>query len=88
MLLRVSDIKWLGNHRLRVRFSDGSGGEHDFTNLVARAGPMVEPLRDPTYFSRVFLDYGAPTWPNGYDMAPRWLQMELEAAGELRHGAA
>ena len=49
---------------------------------------MVEPLRDPAYFSRVFLEDGAPTWPNGYDMAPRWVQMELEAAGELRSDAA
>jgi hypothetical protein len=88
MLVRVSDIKWLGGYRLNVRFSDGTCGEHDFTPLVARPGPMVEPLRDPAYFARVFLDYGAPTWPNGYDMAPRWLQMEMESAGELRRDAA
>ena len=70
MLLKASDIKWLGGHRLRVSFSDGSSGEHDFSALVAEPGPMVEPLRDPAYFARVFLEFGAPTWPNGYDMAP------------------
>ena len=31
---------------------------------------MVQPLKDPAYFARVFLDLGAPTWPNGFDMAP------------------
>jgi hypothetical protein len=27
----------------------------------------VEPLRDPAYFARVFLDDGILTWPNGFD---------------------
>ena len=88
MLLKASDIKWLGGHRLRVKFSDGSSGEHDFSALVAEPGPMVEPLRDPDYFARVFLEFGAPTWPNGYDMAPEWLRREMEAAGELSRDAA
>ncbi|MFO1185098.1 MAG: hypothetical protein U1E56_09960 [Bauldia sp.] len=45
MLLKVVDVKWLGAHRVRVRFSDGS----------------FEPLRDPDYLASVFLDQGAPT---------------------------
>jgi hypothetical protein len=36
----------------------------------------------------VFLDYGAPTWPNGFDIAPEWLRREMEAAGELQRDAA
>jgi hypothetical protein len=31
---------------------------------------MVEPLRDPAYFARVFLEDGAPTWPNGLTLHP------------------
>jgi hypothetical protein len=49
---------------------------------------MVEPLRDPTYFGRVFLEFGAPTWPNGFDIAPEWLRREMEKAGELSREAA
>jgi len=52
------------------------------------AGPMSEPLRDPQYFARVFLEFGAPTWPNGFDMAPEWVRRELEAAGELKQPAS
>ena len=44
---------------------------------------MVEPLRDVAYFKRVFLEFGAPTWPNGFDIAPEWLRREMEAASEL-----
>ena len=49
---------------------------------------MVEPLKSKEYFERVFLDMGAPTWPNGFDIAPDWLWREMEAAGELTHEAA
>jgi hypothetical protein len=49
----VTKLKRLGGHRLHATFSDGTAGEHDFSALVAETGPMVEPLRDPTYFARV-----------------------------------
>jgi hypothetical protein len=71
-----------------VRFTDGSEGVHDFAALVAEPGPMVEPLRDPAYFARVFLEFDAPTWPNGFDIAAEWLRREMEAAGELSRVAA
>ena len=88
MLTKVTKIEQLGGHRLGFHFSDGSSGEHDFAGVIAQGGPMSEPLRDPLYFARVFLEFGAPTWPNGYDMAPEWVRRELEAAGELRYPAA
>jgi len=79
----VSKIKWLGGHRLHATFSDGATGECDFSSLVEEAGQMVQPLRDPAYFARVFLNDGAPTWPNGFDMCPDWLRERIEAAGPL-----
>ncbi len=87
MLTKITKIERLGGHRLRFHFSDGSSGEHDFARLVASGGPMAEPLRDPAYFARVFLEFGAPTWPNGYDMSPEWVRREMEGAGELKQAA-
>jgi hypothetical protein len=81
---KVVKIKWLGGHRLHATFGDGVTGEHDFSALVAESGPMVEPLRDPAYFGRVFLEDGAPTWPNSFDMCPDWLRREIEATGALK----
>ena len=60
----------LDGHRLWLRFTDGSEGVHDFAALVSEPDPMLEPLRDEAYFARVFLEFGAPTWPNGFDIAP------------------
>jgi hypothetical protein len=88
MLVKIARLERLGGFRLRVRFTDGSEGVHDFAALVSEPGQMLEPLRDETYFSRVFLEFGAPTWPNGFDIAPEWLRREMEAAGELTRVAA
>jgi len=88
MLTKIIKVEKLGGFRLRIYFNDGSAGEHDFTALVQASGAVREPLRDPVYFSRVFLEFGALTWPNGYDMAPEWLRQEMDRAGELRKVAA
>jgi uncharacterized protein DUF2442 len=88
MLTKVTRLEKLDGFRLRVSFNDGRQGVHDFSGMVKEPGPMLEPLRDPAYFSRVFLEFGAPTWPNGFDIAPEWLRREMEAAGELTSIAA
>ena len=87
-MIKVTKLKCLGGHRLHATFSDGAAGEHDFSGLVAASGPMGEPLRDPAYFARVFLEDGSPTWPNGFDAAPGWLRREIEAAGTLARDVA
>jgi hypothetical protein len=88
MLTKVASLEKLGGFRLRVRFNDGSEGVHDFAAMINERGPMLEPLRDESYFARVFLEFGAPTWPNAFDIAPEWLRREMEAASELSRVAA
>ena len=88
MLTKITRLEKLGGFRLRLRFSDGSEGVHDFTALVNEPGPMLEPLRDEAYFARVFLEFGAPTWPNGFDIGPEWLRREMVAADELGRARA
>ena len=83
MLIDVVEVAPRGGHRLFVRFEDGAEGERDFADLVARGGPMAQPLKDEAYFARVFVDHGAPTWPNGYDLAPDALYEEMREAGQL-----
>ena len=87
-MIKVTKIKCLGGYRLRATFSDGMAGEYDLSAIVGGNGPMVEPLRDPAFFTRVFVEDGAPTWPNGFDIAPGWLRREIEATGALGRDAA
>jgi hypothetical protein len=88
MLTKVVQVRSLNGYKLQVRFNDGTGGVHDFATLVDEPGPMIEPLRDKVYFKRVFIEHGALTWPNGFDIAPEWLHREMAAAKELHHDAA
>jgi hypothetical protein len=88
MLTKLTRLERLGGFRLRVRFSDGSEGVHNFSAMVNEPGPMFQPLRAEAYFGRVFLEFGAPTWPNGFDIAPEWLRREMQAASELSGVAA
>lgn len=88
MLTKVARLERLGGFRLRVKFNDGSEGTHDFSAMVNEPGSALEPLRDEAYFARVFLEFGAPTWPNGFDISPKWLRREMDAAGELTRVAA
>jgi hypothetical protein len=87
-MVDVLRLRALDGHRLWVRFTDGSEGVRDFSDILAAGGPMVEPLKAPDYFARAFVEMGAPTWPNGFDLDPINLYMELRASGTLRQAAA
>lgn len=88
MLTKVVELNVVGPYRIHVRFNTGQEGTHDCSRLVREPGPMIEPLLDAGFFVRVFLEFGAPTWPNGFDMSPEWLRREMQAAGELTASAA
>jgi hypothetical protein len=61
----------LRGHELHLTFSDGLAGTVDFAEWLH--GPIFEPLRDPAFFNRFFLDGGTVAWPNGADIAPETL---------------
>jgi len=83
-LTKVIKVESAGGFRLRVLFSNGREGVHDFSALVAKSGVMVEPLKDEEFFRRVFIEFGVLTWPNGFDFDSIALHDEMAAAGELR----
>lgn len=88
MLTKVLELEVVKPYGLRVRFSNGQSGTHDCSGLVREPGPLIERLRDPAFFACAFLEFGAPTWPNGFDMSPEWLRREMQDAGELSASAA
>jgi hypothetical protein len=87
-MIDVIGVKRLGNYRLEIEFSDGSCGVRDFADIVAREGEMVRPLRDAQYFDRVFIEDGALTWPNSYDMDSIALHEDMKEAGLLHRSDA
>ena len=87
-MIDVVSVKYLDGYKLRVGFSDGSAGVHDFSATTARDGEMVRPLKDPAFFASVFIELGALTWPNGFDLDPIALHERMAEAGELTQVAA
>jgi hypothetical protein len=87
-IIKVLKIKKLGGFRLYLHFSDRTEGEWDFAGMIAEGGTMVAPLESPKYFARVFLQLGALTWPNGFDLDSIALHDEMTVAGALRRTAA
>ena len=64
-LIKITGVEHLRDRVLRLTFSDGTIGDYDLSPVVERDAPMVEPLKDPACFARVFLEMGALAWPNG-----------------------
>jgi hypothetical protein len=87
-MIDVVGVRRLGDFKLELEFSDGTIGVRDFRSIVQRTGTMIEPLRDPAYFARVFIEDGALTWPNGYDWDPIALHDEMKAEGVLHTAPA
>ena len=75
----VVSARPLEDYRLEVTFDDGTSG---VVNMKDRMfGPVFEPLRDPVFFQRVFVDeFGAVCWPNGADLAPDALYERIRSA--------
>lgn len=87
-IVHVRRLERRGPYRLKLWFTDGRAGEWDFSELAREDGPMVEPFKDPAYFDRVFIEFGALTWPNGFDWCPEALHADMEAAGALSFESA
>jgi Protein of unknown function (DUF2442) len=80
---RVLEAEALPGFRLRVRFVDGLQGTVDLSHLVrsSTAGVFAK-LADPELFSRVYVEYGAVTWPGEIDLAPDAMHAAIRRSGE------
>jgi hypothetical protein len=65
----VTGVAVIGDHRLRLLFSDGTAGDVDFSGEQWTG--VLEPLNDPAYFARVIVDTegGTIARPGGIDLA-------------------
>ncbi|MGH3276400.1 MAG: DUF2442 domain-containing protein [Streptosporangiaceae bacterium] len=72
----VVGVAVVGDHVLRLLFSDGTVGDIDFSAECWTG--VLEPLSDPAFFARVTVDADAGTvvWPDGLDLAPEPLYQQ------------
>ncbi|HYI98419.1 MAG TPA: DUF2442 domain-containing protein [Thermoleophilaceae bacterium] len=72
-LIHVTAVRVVSDHRLALRFEDGTEGEIDFSGWPLHG--LFAALADPAFFLQVRLDQelGTIVWPNGADIAPETL---------------
>ncbi len=79
-MIWVTEAKALPNFRLWARFSNGTEGEIDLKDFIARdTRPVVTALRDPLAFSALRVGMDTVVWDNGFDLAPEFLHAQLTA---------
>lgn len=82
MFLHVTEVVYLGDYKLRLRFNNGAEGIVDLEPELY--GEVFTPLRDKALFKQVYLTSRTIEWPNGADFAPEFLYeiAELTVAPE------
>ena len=86
-MIKLVSASLVSGKVLRLAFSDGSTGECDFTEILARDTALARPLAQSEYFARFFLELGALCWPNGLEFSARSLHERLKRSGALRQPA-
>ena len=79
MIIHITKVSVVGSHSLELTFDNGVQKRVNLRSELY--DPIFEPLRDPSYFAKGFVDTDSRTvtWPNGADFAPDYLyQMESE----------
>ena len=69
-----------GHLCLAVRFADRAEGTVRLERSALSG--VFEPLRDPGFFDKVFIEDGAATWPGEVDIAPDAMHDEIRSRGE------
>jgi hypothetical protein len=78
MILQITNVTYLRDYQLWLRFNDTSEGIVDLEGELW--GTMFEPLKDLTLFCQVRLnkEFSTVVWPNGADLAPEFLHALLK----------
>ena len=73
MFMHLVAVEYLGEYRVRLKFSDGINKEVDLSAELY--GEVFEPLRVVEQFRQFYLnpETGTLEWPTGADFAPEYL---------------
>ena len=70
--IRVKEVDYLGDKRLRLRFNDQKQGVVDLSDFIA-SHPLYAALNNEKSFIQFGLEHGTLVWENNLDVAPEWL---------------
>ena len=70
-LPQVVEARHISGYIVSTRFDDGTEKHIDVSQWFK--GPVFEPLKNPKFFKKFFIEGGTLAWPNGVDIAPEAL---------------
>ncbi len=76
----VIDVKVIAPFTLHVKFKDGTSGTVIFKPESLYG--VFEPLKDPKFFKKVYIDGDAVAWPCDLDVAPDAMYQEIKKHGQ------
>jgi hypothetical protein len=56
------------DYYLICTLDDGNSYKYNMNFVLLRSGEMILPLRDISFFKKVYIESGALGWPNGYEI--------------------
>ncbi len=73
-MLHILTAKHVSKFNIWIEFDDGTSGVVDLEHSLD--GPIFQPLKDESFFSKVAIDPELETiaWPNGADLAPEFVK--------------
>jgi len=87
IMLRIKNVKYLKEYKLKITFSNEITKVVDFENWIFEDNVYLKLLRDIQFFKKVRLDECKYSicWPNGADFSPETL---YEAGEEIQNKTA
>lgn len=82
MMIKITKASYMGNYQVELTFSDGLQGIFDGRKLLQRQGFLLERLKDERFFSRVYVEAGALSWPHGLELSPSKLRQNCQPRAE------
>lgn len=73
---RAKKARALEGFKLEVEFTNGEVRLFDMAPLLNY--PVYQPLKDPSYFGKVFVSQGIVQWPNEVDISPDTLYLDSQ----------
>lgn len=73
--MRVSEVNYILDYRLQIKFEDGVAGEVDLVELVEKG--VFQPLKDRTLFSKVYSTGSSIAWSDELEIDANTLYAEV-----------
>jgi hypothetical protein len=73
---RAKKAKALDGFKIEVEFANGEIRHFDMAPLLNY--PVYQPLKDRSYFEKVFVSAGIVQWPNEADISPDLLYLDSQ----------